>query len=125
MSGHFLRKDGGFDPEQEKDLFNTPPDTVRKQARSRTEPKSSLKQFNNQGDDLEDPTTSEESTPRIRMTRSNLLSRKNNNKIEMKYQSQSQNDLQKLNAQLEEHLAASEKCANEAISCENNTTLEA
>ncbi len=43
----------------------------------------------------------------------------------MKYQSQSQNDLQKLNAQLEEHLAASEKCANEAISCENNTTLEA
>src|SRR5690348_5059398 len=113
MSGHFLRKDGGFDPDQEKNLFKTPPDTARKRTRSRTEPESPLKQFNNQND-LED-LAAEESTSR--MARSNSPSKQDNN-IKMEYQSRSQDDLREQNAQLEECLAASKKQANEAISCE-------
>jgi len=84
MSDYFLRKDGGFDSNKEKNLFKTPPDTARKRTRSRTEPESPLKRFNNQND-LED-IAAEESTPRISMARSNPPYERDDD-IEMEYQS--------------------------------------
>ena len=43
MSDYFLRKDGRFDSNQEKNLFKTSSNIVRKQARLRTKLKLLLK----------------------------------------------------------------------------------